>query len=218
MDFRVGEKTVALDEREDRVCARNGVFEPESIAVWAALAQRKGQMIDVGAYTGLYAIGAALHGCRVLAFEPHVGNARRLTENIAANGLRDAGLVDLIRGAASDRDGKAIFQFNPRIPHTSGGSLVEPPGKRVAYQNTEVCTYRIDSFEFDDLVAIKIDAERAEHLVLLGARQTIARFRPIIIVEVLDPDDLEAVKTALPGYRKHARLDGSNYLMVPVEC
>jgi FkbM family methyltransferase len=212
----VGQVTVELNHLDDRVCARGGVFEPESCEVWAGLAMRAGLMIDVGAYSGLYAIGAALYGCTVIAFEPHPANAERLAENAVANGVADQ--IDLVRGAATDYDGLAEFRFNRKVPLTSGGSLVEQPGRRIVYETIPVPCYRLDSFDVfqeQPVVAVKIDAERAEVQVLRGARQMIERHKPALIVEALDPFLLAQIGAALPGYRAETKLDTSNWLMVP---
>lgn len=41
----------------------------------------------------------------------------------------------------------------------------------------------IDSLPIDNLAAIKIDVEGHEFSVLAGARRTIARFKPVVIIE-----------------------------------
>ena len=43
----------------------------------------------------------------------------------------------------------------------------------------------LDSFEFDALDMIKIDVDGAEVSVLEGARQTLAKFRSVIVTEIL---------------------------------
>jgi hypothetical protein len=67
---------------------------------------------------------------------------------------------------------------------------------------TEIRTLAIDSLGLARLDLMKIDVERMELEVLAGARQTIARCLPIIIVEQLKTSH-EALTAALEahGYR-----------------
>jgi Methyltransferase FkbM domain len=58
-----------------------------------------------------------------------------------------------------------------------------------------VRTRRLDDFDLGSVHAIKIDVEGAEQMVLQGARETLVRNRPIVLVD-LHPDlgvDLAAV-------------------------
>jgi len=64
----------------------------------------------------------------------------------------------------------------------------------------------LDSFAFDDVSFIKIDVEGAELDVLEGARQTVERHRPRLVVELLTKgrgDALAGIRRieAMLGYR-----------------
>ena len=62
----------------------------------------------------------------------------------------------------------------------------------------------IDSLDLQRLDLLKIDVERMEVAVLTGARQTIARLLPIIIVERLKAPEAELdAALAAHGYRLH---------------
>jgi len=52
-------------------------------------------------------------------------------------------------------------------------------------QIVEVASKRLDSYNFQDVDAIKIDVEGAEYLVLQGARETIVNNRPSVQVEIV---------------------------------
>ena len=54
---------------------------------------------------------------------------------------------------------------------------------------------------------IKIDVEGAEMLVLQGARETLARYRPALIVEVMDTQ-LRAMGTSSVAIREYLRAAG----------
>mgnify|MGYP001301409699 CR=1 FL=1 len=191
---------VDLIERDDMVIAHQRrtrrPFEAASVAAWCEAAG--GVMVDVGAYTGLYAILAAQRGAVVHAFEPNPAAYRRLLENIARNGVT----VNACPVAVGDHAGRAALQVNPGVRITSGGRLV-------AGDAVEVVT--IDSLGLSDVAAIKIDVEGAECRVLAGALETIARCRPLLITEALSQDALKAQAAVLRplGYAP-ARVDEWN--------
>lgn len=148
-------------------------FEHDSVMAWMD-ACRGGVVIDVGAYTGLYAILAARYGSQVLALEPNPAAYERLLENVAANGVS----VDCRQAAASNRTGTARFVCRPGLALTSAGRIAAGTG---------VPTLRLDELALEDVRAIKIDTEGHEQQVIEGAAATIARCRPLLITEALSP-------------------------------
>lgn len=192
---------VKLNSDMDMVVKRfrsRGEFEPRSMAIWRQYARDGGLMVDVGAYTGIYAIAASQEGARVVAFEPMPKCAARMAENARANGVS----FGRIRIAVSDRAG--IVAMASRADLSSGS--------RVASDGLAVASARMDDMAISDVRAIKIDVEGHEQAVLRGAMETICEYRPAIIVECWSADDFAAVCAMLPGYSGR-RIEGSNYLM-----
>lgn len=184
-------------------------FEPDTVERWGEICDQGGTVVDVGCYTGLFSIIAARLGCHVIAFEPMRKNYERCLENFQINKV----VVDLRYACATDKDGPAEIKFNPRVPFlTSGASLVRPSGG-VESKRHQVTGVTIDSLELEQCTAIKIDVERGEPLVLAGARETIARCKPALLVEVLGPHEGREIKVA--GYRRAEVLDERNWLMRP---
>ncbi|MBX9757213.1 MAG: FkbM family methyltransferase [Beijerinckiaceae bacterium] len=213
MKFQVGAVTVDLIERDDRICkhiAKGHGFEPRSLQIWGDLcATRSGMFLDVGAYTGLFAIAASLHGRSVMAFEPMPKNAARFIENAEANGARRN--IQFIEAAVGDRVGQVSIVYNPNVDGlTSGASLVRRKGVPLS-----VPLVMIDWFDLENVSAIKIDVERGEPEVLRGAIRTIERCKPAILVEVLDDERKDGVRAALPGYEVVEQIDERNWLMMP---
>lgn len=204
----VGPVTVRLISEGDRIVASlkgRGPFEPDSLAKWAELCAGGGLVIDVGAYTGLYTIAARLLGCWAVPFEPMPFNRARFKANCELNQVHDGVNSEVV----SDQVGQAMITYNP-IPYTSGASLLRRTGAQL-----RVDSLTIDSLNLKSVHAIKIDVERAEPMVLAGARETLARCRPTLLVEVLGDDEGAAVLAAIEGYRHVATLDVRNWLMVP---
>ena len=136
--------------------------------------------IDVGANRGFYSYALAQVADRVEAFEPNPALARFARRKLGSK-------VHIHEVALADREGREKFyvpQDRRGFDHHLGGNL----GKfhctpRCAEYDVRVAT--LDSFGFDQVGFIKIDAEGSEIGVIKGATQTIARCRPNLVVELL---------------------------------
>lgn len=184
--LRGAQDRVAIGDRE-----RPGGFEPESMQAWRRAIVSGQVAIDVGSYTGLYAIVAAKMDAVSIAWEANPDIIPRLERNIAANGV----VVHVEHAAASDRDGEAKF-YIPR-DMTSAGRLKARKGWRQVTVRTSVIAER------RKVCAMKLDIEGAELPALRGAREILLRDRPVVIAEALTPadrDELVAMMESL-GYR-----------------
>ncbi len=209
METKVGSVSVfTLDG--DRIQERVKVdFEPESFLQWSKIVQPGCLAIDVGAYTGLYAIAADKLGARLsVAFEPVLATFERLQENVKQN---DCTGIALYNVALSDFNGEAEMSIHGhRFPDMA--SLVWEHGKG----KVPVTLRTLDSYQFADVAAIKIDVEKNEPAVLRGARDTLERCRPHLIIEALDVGMQREVKESLPDfYRFEHTFDGRNMYFVP---
>lgn len=207
---KVGHITVELIDG-DRICSqifRKGDFEPQSLAAWAKIVKPGKIAIDVGAYSGLYAIAAAKLGAsHSIAFEPLPAMQVRIAQNTQQNKC----FVALQPYALSSSDGTADLSYKKATPLTSGASLVMPNTDKI-----RVKVRKLDSFDYDDVAAIKIDVERNEPAVLRGARMTLERCRPALIIEALDDEMRNGVRAALPDFYQMVKtLDVRNLLFVP---
>ena len=140
---------------------------------------------DVGSYFGYYALCAAKQGAQSFAFEPVPANFELLEKHAQLNSQLG---VTVLPMAVSDADGEVAFNLPPAGNRGTGAmdSGSSPDGQR-----TVVEAVSIDSFagsrNLQRLDAMKIDVEGAELKVLAGARQSIARFRPRMLIEVNEP-------------------------------
>lgn len=212
----VGSVSVRLYAENDRIVVHQrerGGFEPETLRCWSDLCGAGGTMIDVGSYTGIFAIAAALSGCRAIAFEPLPENAARIRANAALNGVE----VELVEAAISDRSGSVELSYSANVPQTSGASIVPRSiWKQVFGRNKtriSVPTMTLDSLALEQVTAIKIDVEKAEALVLRGGRTTLEKARPALLTEILDDAARADLLSLIPGYRVSRQLDRRNYLL-----
>jgi FkbM family methyltransferase len=152
-----------------------GSYEPEQTKLFQEHVRPGGTVLDVGAHVGYYTVlSAVLAGERgaVWAFEPNPANARFLRRHTEINHLRN---VRVTEAAVSSDRGTARFDFG-----TGSGT-----GHLAEHGAVEVQTVRLDEFCAENSIAptaIKIDVEGAERGVLEGARDTLARHRPVIFL------------------------------------
>ena len=157
--------------------ARRG--EPELLALRGMV--RKGcTAIDVGANRGFYSHALSRIAKRVEAFEPNPAVAAFARAKLGRR-------VHVHEVALSDRAGTAAF-FVPRTPDGHGMHLLGNLGnfhQTPDLDRTDVRLATLDSYAFRDVGFIKIDVEGSELEVIAGARATIARDRPNLLVEFL---------------------------------
>jgi len=139
---------------------------------------------DVGANYGTHSLLFLKHGVTTVAFEPNPYCLEEIRGLWALNNV----VGELIPAAVGDCEGEAEFWFPLR--ETWLGSLVESTRERMTSDH-DLEKIKVKINTLDDFVStselvpdlIKIDTEGNELNVLLGAKWTIARARPIIIFE-----------------------------------
>jgi FkbM family methyltransferase len=212
MIIDVDDLHVRIIDTDDRMAvhiAHGNGFEPESLKAWAGLVKRGKVALDIGAYTGLFSIIAAMRGAKVTAMEPMPANFWRLGINVDINKQH----VTALAVAASDRDGIARLNFSRHTPLTTGASI--EAGIKGHTDTISINTVTVDSLGLTDVAAIKIDVERHEVAVLRGAMATISRDRPPMLIETLDNQMRDDIAKLLPAYRVEAILDKRNTLFLP---
>lgn len=208
--IRVGYVDVIL-KGNDRICShirKTGVFEPDTLAQFARLVRPGSTVIDVGCYSGLFAIAAVKMGARALGIEPMPENQKQIEANKALNHVE----FPVFAGAATDRDGIGRLGYNDRVFLTSGASLERKSGP-----GHTVNLIRIDTLGQEDVSVIKIDVEGHEVGVLRGARDTLERYRPHLIVEANTEAEKQAIVAELGDrYELVSVLDTRNLILAPI--
>jgi FkbM family methyltransferase len=167
--------------------------EPE-LAILPALMKRGGTAVDVGANQGFFAFALAQLADHVVAFEPNPDYAF-----FARWMLR--GHAEVLKYAISDTAGRATFYVPIRedglVLHLAGNLTGGHAQFAKTMRTFEVEVRTLDSFALTDVRFLKVDVEGVERQVLDGARETIARDRPAMVLELLsgtheDPHELTA--------------------------
>jgi FkbM family methyltransferase len=160
--------------------------------------------IDCGANIGVYTVAWARQmtgwGC-VVAIEAQERIFYALAGNIAVNNCFNA---TAIWAAVSTADGTMCIPTPNYLEPASFGSLelvrreqTEFIGQTIDYSEsalTEVRTVCIDSLPLDRIDLIKLDVEGMELDALGGAREAIARHRPIVLAEALKSDRVKLLE------------------------
>lgn len=143
------------------------------------LADPKRVSIDVGANRGVWTEMLRRHSRAVLAFEPNPKLFRELSRRLGPG-------ATALPVALSDASGAAELRVPRRRKGYSnqGATLAHDSLGDCAYGAVSVPTRRLDEIEIGDVGLIKIDVEGHEAAVLRGAAGLIARFRPVLVIEM----------------------------------
>ena len=135
--------------------------------------------VDVGGNAGVYTYHLSRLAKDVITFEP---NPAYVALMLSAN-LRSR--IEPV--ALSDSSGEGRLRF-PRFGGKEYGGMASLAGAAVSddvlSREILVPIRRLDDYELLELGFLKIDVEGHEEAVLAGARETIARCRPSILVEI----------------------------------
>jgi FkbM family methyltransferase len=196
--------------------ARSG--EPE-LAILAKLLPRGGTAVDVGANRGVFAYALTDIADRVVAFEPNPDYAF-----FARWMLR--GRAEVHELALSGEPGRGTLY----VPLSDQGMVLHLAGslKGTHSQFRNIKTYDVevrtlDGFSLVDVRFIKADVEGSEREVLDGARATIVRDRPILLLELLsgthqDPAAYTAAICESFGYDAFIVQRGEKIAALPAIC
>lgn len=186
--------------------------EPGTIA-WLKAVLRPGEVFcDIGANIGLYSLLAAeLVGPagRVVAVEPHLGNAAGLLENLTANGFADRCIV--LSVALHDADGFADFEYRSFQPGESFNQLATgdrpsdcPSGQPAGVERKYAV--RLDRLVSDGVMPaadhVKIDVDGNELSILRGMASLLGGAHPPVSVQVeVDPTAATNVRELMARFR-----------------
>lgn len=180
-----------LGNDASRLIYVGGWVEPNELFAAQKILKPGMTVIDIGANEGHFSLFfASIVGPQgsVLAVEPSPRELMALRRNISLNLGASVTIEDR---ACSNHEGEAILLLADN-PHCGTNTL----GKFI-YENTGLYKQEtvslttldrlVDKHQFTCVHFIKIDVEGAEAKVLEGARRTLAVFRPVLLLEILEP-------------------------------
>jgi FkbM family methyltransferase len=206
-------------------------WQPE---VWDSLSPvlRAGSvLLDVGAHIGYFSLKGALKvgpSGRVISFEPNPETLVLLRDNVAVNRASNITVEPI---ACSDRD-QMLTLFAAPIANT-GASSLSRDNADLDPDTAPAKAYPVRARPIDDVVreldlrrvdAIKIDVEGAEVSVLRGAIETLKRFHPKVVIEIVErqlasfhttPADVTAILKEA-GYNQSKAIDSDDWEWIHV--
>lgn len=166
-----------------------GRFEPNEFAFVDSFLKPGMVFVDVGANEGFYSVFASRRigpTGRLLAFEPSQREFTRLNANLQLNNAENARSECVALADAAGSGELKLCEYGHEGQNTLGdfGHAVHQSGT----QTVELMSLDAycDEHPLERLDFIKIDVEGAEQRVLEGARRTLAKFRPVILLELND--------------------------------
>jgi FkbM family methyltransferase len=156
-----------------------GVYESEKQRVFCKLVGPGQILFDLGANVGFYTLLASRivgDGGRVIAFEPAKRNISYLRRHLTINTVKNC---DVVEAAVSSKDGIAHFDVST-LPVTGHLSCEN------ADSGYDVATVTLDGLVRSGSIpypnVIKCDIEGGEYEALIGARETLLKYRPLILL------------------------------------
>lgn len=189
-------------------------WERTSMHIWGRIAGEaaSGIVLDVGSYSGIYSLVAALANPtrRILAVDIQPRCLDRLEQNGQLNGIDT---ITTVHAACIDRAGMVSYSFYEEADVLSSIASVEP--NPINDRTAEAPAITIDGLVEEHAPGgrvrlIKIDVEGAEDKALGGAARTLDRDRPDVLIEINDRRRVSAVRKLFPrGYHCYS-IDDSN--------
>lgn len=182
--------------------------------------------LDVGAHIGYYSLKGSVKvgpGGKVISFEPNPHTVEQLRGNIAASHA-----VNVIVEPIACTDSEQMLTLYDSTSEGNSGASSLSLANADDIKRGALPSYAVRGRPIDHVIAelglkrvdvIKVDVEGAEYLVLRGLRETLRRFHPRVVMEVVPaqlanmnatPDDLISLMAEL-GYGPHREVDYSDW-------
>lgn len=175
-------------------------------------------VLDIGAHIGTHTLTLskfAGKAGKVYAFEPQMKIYSELTHNLMLNGCTNTTAYRCALG-----DAVKSIEMCPATAENEGGTPIGVGG-----DHAEMVT--LDSLNLEGISFIKLDVENVEYEVLLGARETLRKCRPYILIEIMgnyeyeceDRDEIQRKTHELLGQYGYTLtyIKGWDWLATPIE-
>lgn len=201
-------------------------WEKVSTSIWIELCKTSKTIVDVGANTGIYSLIAKTvnKDAQVFAFEP----VARVFSKLESNNKLNEFDIKSYELALSNYNGDATI-YDANTEHTY--SVAVNKNLKQSWENTietKIKTITLSSFIEQNNIAnidlIKIDVETHEPEVLEGFGNYLAKYKPAMLIEILNDEVAEKIQNQLKdihylffnidennGVRKVEKLTKSDY-------
>ena len=167
-----------------------GAYSVDSLKVLASHLKQSSVFLDIGANHGEFTVTSALIASsgKIVAFEPLPKNIDRLRTNVRINELSNVQILPIglsnQSGTFPIYDQESLYEDGT----TNEGLASLFPASERLMSGYSISVQRLDdvwpSLGLDRVDIIKLDIEGAEWSALLGGQQLLARYKPILLVEI----------------------------------
>jgi FkbM family methyltransferase len=147
-------------------------------------------LIDIGAHAGSFTIKMAKKVHNIIAFEPNPRTFRFLVQNIELNELENVTAVNV---ALSNKQGTTKLSLGD----ASHLSTIMRPDNNCVEVLTETLDGIVAKLGVNHVDFIKLDAEGAESIILLGGIKTLKSNKPKIAMEIHSQSQAEKISKIL---------------------
>lgn len=179
----IGGRVYTIASDDEYLTYVSGGFEPQMVSLFRTVAGGSDVILDIGANIGCTAILFSGLARQVHAFEPSPTTFSLLERNVGKAGLGNVLLHNMGLGA---EESTSTLTFSPS--NRSGGFVSDQTRAGEGFTVETIAIRRLDdvvpSLGIESLQFIKIDVEGFEGHVLRGGRETLSRFRPVVVLEL----------------------------------
>ena len=168
---------------------------------------KPGNVIQAGGNCGLYALCLTKYFHMIFTFEPDPVNFHCLVNNCQ---IYQVVKYNLALGEKHSKVNPVIVQDNNRGMNKIEETQID--------DTIYVPQVPLDIFDFDNVSLLMLDVEGMEYSVLKGARKTILKNKPMIIIESYDEVYTKKIEKYLKtfGYALHSILGNSDRVYITV--
>jgi FkbM family methyltransferase len=182
------------DDAIESTLLKGRAWSPHIVRLLASRMRPNSHFVNVGAHIGTVCLPLAKVAARVTAFEPFPRSFDHLKRNVELNSMRN---VRMYNAALGDKHERIFFldDTSERIKRNSGGMHVLTAddvrsGARSAHMaradDAGVPCVTLDSLDLPRIDAMLVDVEGMEDKLLAGARTTLRRDLPLLLIEIWD--------------------------------
>jgi len=160
--------------------------------------------LDIGAHVGIWSMRLAEKFKRVYAFEPVPKHIECWKQNMQKfiNEHSELENISTLNTVALGHENGTNTMIVPNTTNTGRATFVEKLFiDKHNFPKIQVEIKTLDSYEFDQVDFIKIDVETYELKVLQGAVNTIRKHKPIMYIEMSDPEAYTFIENLDIGYK-----------------
>lgn len=178
---RAGNYWVPDEEQIQLEALAKGGWQLDHLEKALRLVKKRRVAVDGGAHIGSWTLRMAETFQCVIAFEPSPETFKCLEANVREwRESHENGKCDIVLNKFALGETAGLMSMGEDSKYSDGGNtggryLVDKPG--------DINVRRLDTFGLERLDFLKLDIEGFELYALKGARETLLKFRPVIMIE-----------------------------------